>query len=254
MRSSSSRTVNPAVVGRPCSSLTLMRTVCAARAVNSTSTSLRKPDVLAALADVEADERRALAGVAAVDLQDGVFDPEPRQPLTHRRLRVNRHVGPPVAHVRLGQHLLRLGRVARRHVDVADVRTPDRERRGDARVVQHLDEKEARAALHQLRRRRALLHPHPALRADVHRDQHAPIEHALQRGDRRRFVAHANRVVERLHVGGGERFPEIPQRRLETPRLLREGLERDFAAGRCSAPSMPPPEPRQQAPVGLSGS
>ena len=113
-------------------------------------------------------------------------------------------------------------------VDAADVRTRDRQRRGDARVVQHLDEKEPRAALHQLRRRRALLDPHPALRADVHGHQHPAIEHALERGDRRRVVAHTDRVVERLHVGGGERLPEIAQRRLDTPRLLREGLERDF--------------------------
>ena len=184
-----------------------------------------EPDVLAALADVEADERRALPGVAAVDLQDDVFDPESRQPLPHRRLRVDRHVGPPFAHVRLGQHVLRLGRLARRHEDAADVRARDRQRRGDTRVVQHLDEKEARAALHQLRRRRALLDPHPALGADVHGDQHAAIEHALQRGNRRRVVAHADRVVEPLHVGSRERFPEKPQRGLEPPCLLGEGLE-----------------------------
>ena len=73
-------------------------------------------------------------------------------------------------------------------VDAADVRARDRERRGDARVVQHLDQEEPRAALHQLRRRRALLDPHPALGVDVHGHQHPAIEHALERGDRRRFV------------------------------------------------------------------
>ena len=77
----------------------------------------------------------------------------------------------------------------------------------------------------------ALLDPDPALGADVHGRQHAAIEHALQRGDRRRLVADADRVVERLHVGGGERLPEIAQRGLETPRLLRERLERDGLLG-----------------------
>ena len=219
--------MNPAVVGWSCSSLDVDADGVRRTGGEQHLDVVAEPDVLAALSDVEADERRALARVAAVDLQDDVFDPESRQPLTHRRLRVDRHVGPPFAHVRLGQHVLRLGRLAGRHVDAADVRTRDRQRRGDARVVQHLDEKEPRAALHQLRRRHALLHPHPALRADVHGHQHPAIEHALERGDRRRFVAHTDRAVERLHVGGGERLPEIPQRRLDTPRLLRQRLERD---------------------------
>ena len=233
MRSSSSRTVKPAVVGRPCSSLTLMRTVCDGAGGEEHLDVVAEADVLAALADVEADERRALAGVAAVDLQDDVFDPEPRQPRPHRRLRVDRHVGPPFAHVRLGQHVLRLGRVAaapRRRGRCSDSATASgavtpasfSTLTRKSRVPPCTSS--GGAAPCSTRTRLS------GLMCTVH--QHAAIEHALQRGDRRRFVAHADRVVERLHVGGGERFPEIPQRRLETPRLLREGLERDGLRGR----------------------
>ena len=44
-----------------------------------------EPDVLRPLADVEAHDRRSLARIAAVNLEDEVFDAEPRQALPHRR-------------------------------------------------------------------------------------------------------------------------------------------------------------------------
>ena len=74
----------------------------------------------------------------------------------------------------------------------------DGQRRGDARVVQHLDQEEPRAALHQLRRRRALLHPHAALGTDVHRRQHAAIEDLLQPRTAAASSVIADRLVERL--------------------------------------------------------
>ena len=196
--------------------------------MNSTSTSLRNPTSWLPCPTLKLTSAERWPGVAAVDLQDDVFDPESRQPLPHRRLRVDRHVGPPFAHVRLGQHVLRLGRLAGRHVDAADVRTRTASGAVTPASFRTLTRKSRVPPCTSSGRRRALLHPHPALGADVHGHQHPAIEHALERGDRRRFVAHTDRVVERLHVGGGERLPEIPQRRLDTPRLLREGLERDF--------------------------
>ena len=74
--------------GWPCSSCTRTRTDATVQRVNRNLDVVAEADVLRALADVEADERRPLPGVAAVDLQDDVFDPETRQPRPHRRLRV----------------------------------------------------------------------------------------------------------------------------------------------------------------------
>ena len=75
-------------------------------------------------------------------------------------------------------------------------------------------------------RRRRLLHPHPALGADVHRDQDARIEDLLDAGDRRGLVFQSNRGVQRVAFGIRQRLAEIPQRGLEPACLLCQRLQR----------------------------
>ena len=188
-----------------------------------------EPHVLAALPDVDPDERRPLSGVAAADLQDRVLDGKAGQPRPHGRLRVERHVRPALAHVHIGQDFFRLRRApgtGRGDVDVAQVRALDRQRRRHARIVEDLHEEQAGPSLDQLRRRRSLLEPDAALRTDVDGDEGVGIQDLLNPGDRCRFITHPNRIVQCGVVGVAQRFAEIPERGLQAPDLLRERLQR----------------------------
>ena len=65
-------------------------------------------DVLRALTDVESDLRRSLTAVAAVDLENHIFDGKPGQPQRHGPFVVDRNIGPALADVAVGDFRFRL--------------------------------------------------------------------------------------------------------------------------------------------------
>ncbi len=191
--------MNPAVVGRPCSSWMRTRTGCAGWRCEQNVDVVPEPDVLRALPDVEAHLRRPLPGVAAVDLEDGVLDRRARTAAAasaaDRRSTISAQRSRTLT---LGQLHLRARRAARPDVDAAGVRALHRERRGHAGFVEHLDQKQPRASLDELRLGGALLDLHAALRVDVDASEDVAVEHLLQPIDRHALVGQADRLVDGL--------------------------------------------------------
>ena len=220
------------------------RDVARRQAVEQHRQIVAKADVLRALADVEGDGRFALAGVAAVELNDAIFDFEPRQRRRQRRLVEEAEIEPAIGDVARRDGLLRprahaeAVRSARPHA--LALRALDLQRRRDARFVAHLDEERAPSVLHELRLRGARGHLDAALGIDVDVEQRVAIENLLHRGgrarmrglasarvERRRVRRFAHRRIERLTIRRRERRADVVERFDEARDLRRERLQLD---------------------------
>ena len=173
-----------------------------------------KAQVLRALPGVEGDLPLPFPGVAAEELDDSILQRQTAQRLAQRLLVEHRQVHPQVFQLwRI--ILISVERAGGRGI-LASVAFPGRERVGADRdqgrrgagFILHLHEKGPPALLHQLRFRRALPHLHAHLRIDVHLEEHARIQHLLDRGG----VLRHRSDGQRGQLGIGQRRADAGQR------------------------------------------
>ncbi len=105
--------------------------------------------VLRPLADVEADPRLALAGVAAVDLDDPVLEAQSGERTLERTVVEHGHIGPALDEIGGTDRRLRLGLAGRLLVDRSGVGAFGDQLGRDAGLVVNLDQEHRPAVLHQ---------------------------------------------------------------------------------------------------------
>ena len=209
-------------------------TGCAAAAVNTISMSLRKPMSCVPCPTLKLIDAGALTAIPAVDLQNQVLDAEAREPRAHRRRGIQRDVGPTLANVHLGKLLRRFRdshSAPRRDEHASAVRALHGERRGHAGFVDHFDEKQARAALQQVR----LAAPCSALTrlsglmwtvASTWRSSASSI-----RATRCRRICHGDGVVKRRAVPAGNGCPRYANAVSSRRTCCASGCRRSRSAG-----------------------
>ena len=192
-------------------------------------------DVLCALADVESDLALAFAGVAAVELNDPVFQGQAAQ---HRlqglhieHLQVQPELGGtfgsgPLAPgaVLIIRNVFFPGRI----VDRLGVAAYGSQLGRDAGFVVHLDQELPPALLDQFRFGRPGGDLHARLRVDVHAGQTILVEHALDGFGGFIRVGLSVRRIQRDFVRSTERCPEIIGRFDHAPDLRDEWLQLDI--------------------------
>ena len=215
---------NDAVAGRPFSSLMLESDAPRGQGGEDDHGVIAEADVLGALSDVEADFRGALAGVAAIDFEDDVFERESAEAPAHRWILVERDIGPAVGGIARGELNGRRGAAVRPYVDIAAVGAFHRQRRGHVAVVDHLDQEQAGAGFHQLGLGGSLLHFHAALGIDIDFEENVRIQDRLELRYRGGFIRIGDGFIDLPVLGGRQRLAEIVQRILELAHLLGERL------------------------------
>ena len=196
--------------------------------MNRIETPFLGPDVAGALSDVNANVGRALAAIAAVDLEHRVLEPESGEVRRQRRFIEERQLGPAVCHVARSDRRRRFVIVLPRPgVHTTTVRAGETKGRGDAGLVPHADQEQSRAAFDQRRRRGALHDAHTAFGVDGDVEQHERGEGVVDEPDGARFVALPDRAVERLVRVGREWLSERCKNRLDATHLLGERLQGD---------------------------
>src|SRR6266403_2133491 len=141
---------------------------------------IAKADILSSLTDVEADDGRSLAGVATVNFKDLVIDRQARQALGHRRILIERNIGPAVRSLLRSQFHRWLRGFRGLYVHVSRVWTLYLELRGHARIVADFDQKDPGARFDQFRPGTARLNFHAALGVDLNDGQNVSVQNALQ--------------------------------------------------------------------------
>ena len=194
-------------------------------------------DVLRALADVEGDLALALAGVAAVELDDPVFQGQTAQ-RGSQRLRIehlqvepqfSRTVGRPIASfaVLIVGTVLLPGRIVHRLRGAAD--RP--QFRGHAGFVVNLDQELPPAFLRQHRPGGPLGDFHTRLRVDVHADQTVLVQHALDGFAGFVGVGYFERCLQRSFIRGVEWRTQVIGRFDHAPDLRDQWLQFDVFDG-----------------------
>src|SRR5271157_1782026 len=140
-----------------------------------------KPEVLRPLADIEAEFGLALAGVAAVNLDDPVLDGKSRERALQGAVAKRGQVHPALGELRGTDRPFRLGTAGRLPVDRLGVGTGRLKLRGHTSLVPYLDQKHRPAVLHQPGSCRTLGRLHPAFGVDVDSDQAMSIHDSLER-------------------------------------------------------------------------
>ena len=157
-----------------------------------------KAEVLRPLANVEAELGVALAGVAAVKLDDAIFECQTAERLGERLRVVHGQAKPAVADL-----------ILRRAGVGEGVRAAGTKLGGDTGLVVYLDEKTAPTLFNQLELGRTGFHLHARLRVDVDAEQALGIKDLLNSSDGIGVVRLTKRLVEAPLGLGGERFAEI---------------------------------------------
>jgi len=150
------------------------------------------------LANVEAELGVALASVAAVKLDDAIFQRQTAERLGKRLRVVHGQAKPAVADL-----------ILRRAGVGEGVRAAGTKLGGDTGLVVYLDEKTAPTLFNQLELGRTGFHLHARLRVDVDAEQALGIKDLLNSSDGISVVRLAKRLVEAPLGLGGERFAEI---------------------------------------------
>ena len=127
-----------------------------------------KAEVLSPLADIKAEFGLALAGVAAVNLDDSVLDRQSRELALQGAVAKHGQVHPALGVLRGTDRLFRLGAAGRLLVNRLGVWTGRLKLRGHTGLVVHLDQKHRPAVLHQPGSSRTLGRLHPALGVNIH--------------------------------------------------------------------------------------
>ncbi|MCG3162553.1 MAG: hypothetical protein JMDDDDMK_03820 [Acidobacteria bacterium] len=177
-----------------------------------------KAYVLRPLTGVEIQTRFALARVAAVELQDEVFDVQTRKLRTHRRLDVQAGVEPAIGDIALcdagfgavSERALRA--ILRAGVNGQGIRAVNDQRRGHAGFVADFDEKRPPSVLDEFGTRYALRHAHAAFRVDVNVNQAVLVEYVLNRAAGPAGVGFVEGLRQRLFVNRSERRAQIIER------------------------------------------
>ncbi len=176
---------------------------------------------------VECQGRFALSFVAAVELQDAVFDRQSRQRSNEWLLVEHIHIQPAIRHIGGFDFELRRRSPRGALVERRGVGTGRFEVCRDARLVVNFDEKHAPALFVQLRGRGAARDFHAAFGIDVHADKHAVIKRLLNRLHRFGVICLLQRRLENSLFGRREAFAQKVERGYHTADLSLKRLGLD---------------------------
>ena len=196
---------------------------------------IAEADVLGALADAEGNLRLPFAGVAAVELDDAVFEVQAAECRVERLGVIGLEIEPEVL-ARRHRHMGGMGAKfpigggldVRGIVDGLRVRAHPEQGRRSAGLVVNLDQKLPPAALDEFRFGGAGGDLDAHLRADLDAEEAIGIEDLLHRADRGAGIARLHGGGEALLVGGAERSAEVVGRVEQASYLREQGLGLDF--------------------------
>ena len=172
-------------------------------------------DVLRPLPDVERNLSFALARVAAVKLEDAIFEAQAAQPLAQRLFAEHLQIEPQLGRIRLRRiAALAINLVRRRGAPAAfiqgeRVRADRAQFGGHAGFVVDFHEELAPAFFDQFRLRGSRRDFHARFRIDVHAEQAILVQHVLDGLAGFVSVGLLQGGFQRLFIGLAERCPEI---------------------------------------------